>query len=71
MMRYKGIAVAICICLGVLSGWAQSADKQYSFAESLFQEGDDSNAIIEFKRFIHFYERDPKLPQAKLFLANI
>ena len=71
MKTYERIVVSLCICVGVLSGWAQSSDKQFSFAESLFQEGDDSYAIIEFKRFIHYYESDPKLPQAKLFLANI
>ncbi len=71
MKLYQGVITGVCFFLAVWTGRGQGAEKQFSFAESLFQDGDTSNAIMEFKRFVHFYESDPKLGQAKLFLANI
>ena len=33
-------------------------EKQFDFAESLFQQGDFFRAITEYKRFIFFYPED-------------
>jgi tetratricopeptide (TPR) repeat protein len=41
-----------------------SADSQFAYAESLFEEKDYSTAEVEFKRFIHFFPADPRGIQA-------
>ena len=31
------------------------ADMQYGYAQQCFNNGDPSTALVEFKRFIHFF----------------
>lgn len=40
------------------------ADGLFSFAKQAYQQGDYETAIAEFTRFMHFYPRDERLPEA-------
>jgi len=40
------------------------AGEQFHFADSLMQRGEFDRAILEFERFIHFFPRDVRVPQA-------
>jgi tetratricopeptide (TPR) repeat protein len=42
-----------------------SADSQYDYAQKLFETKDYDTAIVEYKRFIHFFSQDTRLDQAK------
>jgi tetratricopeptide (TPR) repeat protein len=46
------------------------ADRQFSFAESLFTEGDYFRAISEFKRFIHYHPLDVRSEKAFFKVAE-
>jgi tetratricopeptide (TPR) repeat protein len=41
-----------------------SPDRQFAYAETLFQEKDYRIAEVEFKRFIHFFPEDPRVHEA-------
>ncbi len=43
---------------------ANDADKQFSFASSLFKEGDYFRAISEYKRFIYYFPKDERVEKA-------
>lgn len=42
----------------------------FSFAESLVAEEDYYRAITEYKRFLHYYPQDPRVPRAQLAIAR-
>ena len=64
------IAVGMVALLEVLGPPAFSqalqidADRQFSFAESLFSEQKYPSAVFEYQRFIHFFENDPRAEKA-------
>jgi tetratricopeptide (TPR) repeat protein len=41
-----------------------SPERQFAYADSLFQEKDYRTAEVEFKRFIHFFPEDPRVHEA-------
>jgi tetratricopeptide (TPR) repeat protein len=41
-----------------------SPDRQFSYADTLFQDQDFRTAEVEFKRFIHFFPSDPRVDEA-------
>ncbi len=45
------------------------ADMQYGYAQQCFDSGDPSSALVELKRFIHFFPEDTRVRQA-LFLTG-
>lgn len=46
------------------------AEKQITFADSLFSEGDYYRAISEYKRFIHYFKDDPKADYSSFRIAE-
>ncbi len=46
------------------------ADKQFGFADALFQEGDYFRAITEYKRFIFLYPGDKRVDRAALRITE-
>jgi len=47
-----------------------NAGNDLSFADSLFEEGDDYRAITEYKRFIHLHPDSPRRPEATFRIAE-
>ena len=45
-------------------GLTLSPDRQFDYAETLFQEQDFRTAEVEFKRFVHFFPEDPRVEEA-------
>ncbi|MDY0219531.1 MAG: hypothetical protein RBR67_00135 [Desulfobacterium sp.] len=45
------------------------ADMQYEYAQQCFNDNDPSLALVELKRFIHFFPRDKRIAEA-LFLTG-
>ncbi|MDT8380064.1 MAG: tetratricopeptide repeat protein [Desulfotignum sp.] len=45
-------------------GLTLSPDRQFAYAETLFQEQDFRTAEVEFKRFVHFFPADPRVDEA-------
>ena len=46
-----------------------TADMQYEYAFACGQEADDETAMVEWKRFIHFFPSDPRVPDARFYLG--
>lgn len=42
-----------------------SADRQFSYADILYQKEDHETAAVEFKRFMHFFPGDPRVGEAE------
>lgn len=40
------------------------AESQYDYAAKLFDQGNFSAAVMEYRRFIHFFPNDPRISQA-------
>lgn len=51
------------------SGIYINADMQYEYAQQFFSDNDPSLALVELKRFIHFFPEDKRVPKA-LFLTG-
>jgi tetratricopeptide (TPR) repeat protein len=49
------------------AGLFLTADMQFDYAQHLFEQKDYTAAQVEFKRFIHFFPRDPRHDQADYF----
>lgn len=47
-----------------------TADTQYGYAEKCFQEKDFLTAMVEFKRFIHFFPEDERIKKASFFTGK-
>ena len=46
------------------------ADTQYGYAEKCFDDGDLLTALVEFKRFIHFFPHDTRIRQARFLTGQ-
>jgi hypothetical protein len=46
------------------------ADMQYGYAQHCFNSGDPSTALVEFKRFIHFFPEDTRVRQAQFLTGR-
>ena len=46
-----------------------TADMQFRYADSLYTTQDHGAAQVEFKRFVHFFPKDPRITQAKFKTA--
>ncbi|WP_232364203.1 tetratricopeptide repeat protein [Desulforapulum autotrophicum] len=46
------------------------ADMQYGYAQQCFNSGDPSTALVEFKRFIHFFPEDTRVRQAQFLTGQ-
>ncbi len=46
-----------------------TADKQYEYAISLFEQKDFETAIVEFKRFVYFFPDHQKIDTADFYIA--
>jgi len=46
-----------------------TSDDQFDFASDLMNKGEYSQAAWEFKRFIHFFPEDPKVPKARYLVG--
>ncbi|MBI9092445.1 MAG: outer membrane protein assembly factor BamD [Desulfobacterium sp.] len=45
-------------------------DMQYTYAQKCFEERDFSTALVEFKRFAHFFPQDQRVRQATFFTGK-
>jgi outer membrane protein assembly factor BamD (BamD/ComL family) len=52
-------------CAAEENGLYINADMQYGYAQKCFEERDYSTAMVEFKRFAHFFPKDQRARQAK------
>ncbi len=52
------------------SGEEKEAERLLKFAGNLLGEGDYYRAITEYKRFISYYPLSPKIPDARIGIAN-
>ncbi len=55
------------LCTG--EGLTITADMQYAYALACGQEADHEAAMVEWKRFIHFFPLDPRVPDAQFYLG--
>lgn len=67
--RRAWVAVVFFLCLIIanvpdIRAADADSEKQFEFAESLFQQGDFFRAITEYKRFIFFYPEDELVEDA-------
>jgi len=71
-MRWSAVCVVVvCVALGSASVQAGTpADQQYTFAEQLARSGDAQFAILEFRRFVHMFPTDRRVPDARYALAR-
>jgi tetratricopeptide (TPR) repeat protein len=75
-MKHLGIYLAFFSCIwGLSSPYAHAngnnqsglfitADRQFNYAQALFDQKDFTAAQVEFKRFIHFFPQDPRHDRA-------
>ena len=42
-------------------------ENQFAYGKSLFETGDYISAMVEFKRFIHFFPEDSRVPEARYY----
>jgi TolA-binding protein len=66
-----GVLSLIVLALGIFVGTALAGpevtiepDRQFALAQSLFEEKDFSGAVIEFRRFVHFFPADARVAMA-------
>jgi len=50
-------------------GLTITADMQYQYAFASQKEADHETAMVEWKRFIHFFPLDPRIPTARFYLG--
>jgi len=75
MSRRLSVAFA-CALLGALCSWEPAeggspAAQQYAFAQQLAQSGEARFAILEFRRFLFHYPKEPLAADARLALARV
>jgi TolA-binding protein len=49
---------------------ATPADQQYEFAQKLARTGDARFAVLEYRRFVHLFPRDRRVPEARFAIAR-
>jgi len=54
---------------GEAPGLVITPNLQYEYAQELFQKQDHATALVEFKRFIHFFSDDPRVDEAEFKIA--
>lgn len=65
-----GLGILFFIIPPVFSGQVLiESNDQFEFARVSMEEGDYIRAIGEFKRFIHFFPKDPKVPEAQFLIG--
>jgi TolA-binding protein len=67
MMR----TLCLAMWMAAVTAWSQNAEVQFAFADSLHQKGEDTFAILEFKRFVFQYPDHPRAPEAFYRLARL
>jgi len=70
-VKLTRLMVGMGLLIGCYTAVAQTADLQYSFAQSLAQDGEEAFALLEFKRFIHLHSQDARVPDALLNISMI
>lgn len=68
-MNARLVSLLSMLVLGAVL--AQDADRQFAFADSLHQSGDDAFAMLEFKRFVFLYPDSTKVPDAFNRIARL
>lgn len=71
-MRRTIRCLAVCLAWICMAGHCFSGeeklvitpDMQFAYADQLFKAGDFSTALVEFKRFTHFFNRDHRVKSA-------
>ena len=58
-------------CLPACAGAALTIDaqRQFDYASALFVQGDYSAAVMEYRRFIHFFPDDVRVPDAQFHIG--
>lgn len=76
-MVFKGSVLAVSVCVVALmlanvcfaDGLTITSDMQYEYALDCHRNGSHETAMVEWKRFIHFFPSDPRIPDAKFYLG--
>ncbi|MEA1969047.1 MAG: hypothetical protein U9N77_12615 [Thermodesulfobacteriota bacterium] len=71
--RKKVTLISFCVFFQLMAGISFSREKsivincdmQYQYAEECFDNGEYKTAILEFKRFIHFFPKEKRVTQAQ------
>jgi tetratricopeptide (TPR) repeat protein len=71
------ITVSLCVLMTAQQLFAAgenglyiNADMQYDYAQKCFGERDYSTAMVEFKRFTHFFPKDQRARQARFYTGK-
>jgi len=76
LFHYRVLLIALLFFLSSFSAWAEDvqpadeASRLLNFAGELSNSGDYYRAITEFKRFISYYPKDPRVKDAKLGIGD-
>lgn len=71
-MQWAAVTAAWVVALGALAGAGApgAADRQYAFAQSLSRTREAPFAVLEFRRFIHQFPQDARVPEARFVIAR-
>lgn len=63
-------SLLMLVLAGVSAVAATPADQQYQFAQELARTREAGFAVLEYRRFIHLFARDPRVPEARFAIAR-
>ena len=69
IVAWGAITGMMIIPPGFAHGLTITADMQYTYALASQKEGSHETALVEWKRFIHFFPLDPRIPTAQFNLG--
>ncbi len=70
MLRHRSIAT-VMTCVLTATASAHTADEQLAFAEHLAAEGDDTFALLEYKRFVFHHPTHARAGDATLQVSRL
>ncbi len=71
----SALAVSVCVVglmlvnVCVADGLTITSDMQYSYALESHRNGSYETAMVEWKRFLHFFSSDSRIPDAQFYLG--
>ncbi len=76
-MVFKASVLAVSVCIiGLMisnvcfaDGLTITSDMQYEYALECHRNGSHETAMVEWKRFLHFFPSDPRIPDAQFYLG--
>ena len=63
-------SLLVLVLVTVAAGAATPADQQFQFAQELAGTREAAFAVLEYRRFIHLFPQDPRVPEARYAIAR-